>query len=133
MDHKKRLFSIKSKDIKVTIDLGFEGEDLKLDGYDIGTLVSEMWGDSDYEYTITVSASELPKLYELNKVPFGEKKKLITTLAKSFSLNEAFSKFEEYLQKNKIQQYYEPLLQRKNKPYTKRWNSKLLRFNFFKN
>ena len=102
MQFKKRLFTIKRKNIKVTIDLGFEGEDLKLDGYDIGTLVSEMWGDSDYEYTITVSASELPKLYELNKVPFGEKKKLITTLAKSFSLNEAFSKFEEYLQKNKI-------------------------------
>ena len=94
MTYKKRLFTIKRKNIKVTIDLGFEGEDLKLDGYDIGTLVSEIWGDSDYEYTITVSASELPKLYELNKV--------ITTLAKSFSLNEAFSKFEEYLQKNKI-------------------------------
>jgi hypothetical protein len=102
MTYKKRLFTIKRKNIKVTIDLGFVGEDLKLDGYDIGTLVSEIWGDSDYEYMITVSAVELPKLYELNQVILGEKKKLITTLAKSFSLNEAFSKFEEYLQKNNI-------------------------------
>jgi len=102
MTYKKRLFSINRKDIKVTIDLGFEGEDLKLDGYDIGTLVSEMWGDSDYEYTITVSAVELPKLYELNKVLFGEKKKLISTLAKFLSENRAFSKFEEYLEENTI-------------------------------
>ena len=54
MDYNKRLFTIDRTDIKVTIDLGFEGEDLKLDGYDIGKTVDEMWGDSDYEYSITV-------------------------------------------------------------------------------
>ena len=36
MDHKKRLFTIDRADIRVTIDLGFDGEELKLDGYDIG-------------------------------------------------------------------------------------------------
>jgi hypothetical protein len=102
MDHKKRLFTIDRADIRVTIDLGFDGEELKLDGYDIGKTVGEMWGDSDYEYSITVPEVELPKLYELNKVPFGEKKKLISTLAKAFSINEAYSKFHDYLQENNI-------------------------------
>ena len=39
MEHKKRLFTINRKDIKVTIDLGFDGENLKLDGYDVGKMV----------------------------------------------------------------------------------------------
>ena len=47
MEFKKRLFIIDREDIRVTIDLGFDGEDLKLDGYDIGKTVDEMWGDSD--------------------------------------------------------------------------------------
>jgi hypothetical protein len=33
MEHTKRLFTIDREDIKVTIDLGFDGENLKLDGW----------------------------------------------------------------------------------------------------
>jgi hypothetical protein len=103
MTYKKRLFTIKRKNIKVTIDLGFEGEDLKLDGYDIGTLVSEMWGDSDYEYSITVESGNLIKLYELNKVDIGNKKQLISALSKFLSINEAYSVFHDYLRDNNIE------------------------------
>jgi hypothetical protein len=102
MEHKKKLFSINNKNIRVAINLGFDEEDLKLDGYDIGKTVSEMWGDSDYEYSITVSAAELPKLYELNQVPFGNKKKLISALAKFLSDNKAYSLFHDYLKENNI-------------------------------
>lgn len=102
MEHKKKLFYINNKNIRVAINLGFDEEDLKLDGYDIGKTVSEMWGDSDYEYSITVSAAELPKLYELNQVPFGNKKKLISALAKFLSDNKAYSLFHDYLKENKI-------------------------------
>ena len=103
MEHTKRLFSINNENISVTINLGFDGEDLKLDGYDIGKTVSEMWGDSDYEYTITVSAAELPRLYELNQVPFGNKKKLLSALAKFLSDNKAYSLFHDYLKENTIE------------------------------
>ena len=102
MEHKKKLFSIDNENIRVTINLGFEGEDLKLDGYDIGKSVSDMWGDSDYEYSITVSEGELPRLYELNRVPFGNKKKLISVLAKFLSDNKAYSLFHDYLKENTI-------------------------------
>ena len=102
MEHKKKLFSIDNENIRVTINLGFDGEDLKLDGYDIGKSVSDMWGDSDYEYSITVSEGELPRLYELNRVPFGNKKKLISVLAKFLSDNKAFTLFHDYLKENTI-------------------------------
>jgi hypothetical protein len=102
MKHKKKLFSIDNVNIRVMINLGFDGEDLKLDGYDIGKSVSDMWGDSDYEYSITVSEGELPRLYELNQVPFGNKKKLISVLAKFLSDNKAFTLFHDYLKENNI-------------------------------
>ena len=102
MEHKKKLFSIDNENIRVMINLGFDGEDLKLDGYDIGKSVSDMWGDSDYEYSITVSEGELPRLYELNRVPFGNKKKLISVLAKFLSDNKAYSLFHDYLKENNI-------------------------------
>lgn len=102
MEHKKKLFSIDNENIRVMINLGFDGEDLKLDGYDIGKSVSDMWGDSDYEYSITVSEVELPRLYELNRVPFGNKKKLISVLAKFLSDNKAFTLFHDYLKENNI-------------------------------
>ena len=102
MIYTKRLFSIDREDIRVTINLGFDGEDLKLDGYDIGKTVNEMWGDSDYEYSITVESVNLIKLYELNKVENGNKKKLISSLSKFLSINEAYSVFHDYLKDNNI-------------------------------
>ena len=103
MEFNKQLFKLDSKAIRVTINLGFDGEDLKLDGYDIGKTVEEMWGDSDYEYSITVESENLNKLYELNKVEIGNKKKLISTLSKFLSINEAYSVFHDYLMENKIE------------------------------
>jgi hypothetical protein len=102
VDFKKRLFTIDREDIRVTIDLGFDGEDLKLDGYDIGKTVGDMWGDSDYEYSITVESENLNKLYELNKVEIGNKKKLISTLSRFLSINEAYTVFHDYLKDNNI-------------------------------
>ena len=102
MEHTKRLFTIDRKDIKVTIDLGFDGENLKLDGYDIGKTVSDIFGDSDYEYSISVSAENLPKLYEINKVEIGKKEELINALSIFLSDNQAYSLFHDYLKENEI-------------------------------
>ena len=103
MEFNKQLFKLDSKAIRVTINLGFDGGDLKLDGYDIGKIVGEMWGDSDYEYSITVESENLNKLYELNKVEIGNKKKLISTLSKFLSINEAYTVFHDYLKENEIE------------------------------
>ena len=103
MELNKQLFKLDSKAIRITINLGFDGEHLKLDGYDIGKTVGDMWGDSDYEYSITIDSANLEKLYELNKVEVGDKKKLISELSKFLSINEAYSVFHDYLMENKIE------------------------------
>ncbi len=64
--------------------MGFDGEDLKLDGYDIGKTVEEMWGDSDYEYSITVESGNLEKLYELHKVEVATPRTMGVTLSAKF-------------------------------------------------
>ena len=95
----KQLFYHQGEQIRIDIRLGFEGEKLKLDGYDIG----EIWGDSDYEYFITVAGEALEKLYRLSGIEVGRKQELVEHLAGSFSSNEAFSSFKEYLTANEIQ------------------------------
>lgn len=103
MEPQIRIFTIEREDIKVTIDLGFEGENLKLEGYDIGKMVEDIFGDSDYEYSITVSAENLPKLYEINNVELGNKNELIESLSIFLSDNKAYSLFHDYLKENKIE------------------------------
>lgn len=35
---------------------------LRLEGHDVGKRVEEIWGDSDYEYSVDVPASEIGRL-----------------------------------------------------------------------
>jgi hypothetical protein len=99
----KQLFYHQDERIRIDIRLGFEGERLKLDGYDIGETVREIWGDSDYEYFLTVAGEELEKLYRLSGIEVGRKRELVEHLAVSLSTHEAFSKFKDYLTANEIQ------------------------------
>jgi hypothetical protein len=45
----------------VRLSVGADGA-VKLDTQDMGTIVKEIWGDSDYEFWVDVPASALPKL-----------------------------------------------------------------------
>ena len=99
----KQLFYHRSERIRIDIRLGFEGEKLKLEGYDIGETVPEIWRDSDYEYFTTVAGEALEKLYRLSGIEVGRKQELVEHLAGSFSSNEAFSSFKEFLTANEIQ------------------------------
>ncbi len=45
----------------VRLSVGADGA-VKLDTQDMGKIVEEIWGDSDYEFWIDVPASALPKL-----------------------------------------------------------------------
>lgn len=103
LQFERQLFHHEDAGIRVHIRLGFAGERLKLDGYDIGPTVKELRGDSDYEYAITLQGAGLEQLYRLSGLAPGRKRELVDHLAERFSLNEAFSLFRAYLLEKEIQ------------------------------
>ena len=102
MNFEKQLFHLKNDNIEIDITLGFEDEALRLIGYDIGKAVEAAWGDSDYEYEITVKGDGLIRLYEVNQINNSEKEKLVNKLAEKFTGNHAYSMFRNYLDRNKV-------------------------------
>ncbi len=96
------LLTIKRADVRVYMNLGFEGEDLKFDGHDLGTTVDEHWGSSEYEYTATVLAKDLAALYALHGIVPGDKEALLHALAPMFSNNSGYTLFKKYLTKEGI-------------------------------
>jgi hypothetical protein len=102
MDFQKQLFYLKTQQIKIEINLGWKANTLILEGYDIGTTVENLRGDSDYEYNIIVKDAELEKLYYLNNVEVGQKLLLVEAIAKKINGNKSYSEFQEYLKENGI-------------------------------
>jgi hypothetical protein len=96
------LYTIKRTDVRVYMNLGFEGEDLKFDGHDLGTTVDENWGSSEYEYTATVLEKDLGPLYDLHGIKPGAKEALLEALAPLFSNNSGYTQFKTYLKKHGI-------------------------------
>ena len=97
------LYHLEREDIKVNIVARFEKDRLIIDGYDIGKTVDEAWGDSDYEYIMTIPAKRLPRLYGLLGVEEGDRKTLLDTLAKRFHGNKCFSAIGNFLDQNSIE------------------------------
>ena len=100
--YKVLLFHLKTYGIKVTIEAYFEDEKLVIDGYDIGKIVEEVWGDSDYKYSTTIHPKEVKKLYSLFGVEEGDKVRLLAAIKERFHTNTCFSEFSEFLTKNDI-------------------------------
>ena len=96
------LFSLEDEGISVTIKAYFEGQNLVVEGYDIGKIVEESWGDSDYEYVTNVPAEEVPKLYPLFDVKPGNKLELLYAIKDRFHDNFCYSNFSEFLRTNDI-------------------------------
>ncbi len=97
------LYHLKREDIKINIVARFEDDNLIIDGYDIGKTTEEAWGDSDYEYVMTIPAKNLPQLYGLLGVEVGHRKALLETLAKRFQGNKCFSAIGDFLDQNGIE------------------------------
>lgn len=97
------LFHFEAADIRVDIEARFEGEVLIIDGYDIGKRVEEYWGDSDYEYTITIPAASVLQLYKLMNLEPDNKKSLLKELAKRYHTNTCFSEIRKLLDDNKVE------------------------------
>jgi len=96
------LYQYDSPEIKIIIETYFNGEDLEVEGYDIGKRVEECWGDSDYEYSVTVHKEEVWKLYPLMAVAENDKEGLLKAIAARFNTNYAYSEFRDFIEKNGI-------------------------------
>lgn len=58
------LYKFENSEIEISIEIYFNKKNqLIIDGYDIGKMVEDSWGDSDYEYTYTIEPKEVDKLY----------------------------------------------------------------------
>lgn len=98
------LYTHQSSDIEVSMEMYFnEKGELIFDGYDIGKIVEEYHGDSDYEYTYTIQPEELNKFYPIFGLDIGDKIGLLTEIQKRFGVNEAYSLFGEFMRKNNIE------------------------------
>jgi hypothetical protein len=101
--NKITLFQLLTENIKVTVEAYFDGHgNLVVEGYDIGKTVKEYWGDSDYEYSVTVPSEELKKLYSLLGLPGDDKSGLLTRLKEKYHSNTCFSEIRDLLDKNDI-------------------------------
>jgi hypothetical protein len=96
------LYQYDSPEIKIIIEAYFNEDDLVVEGYDIGKRVEECWGDSDYEYSVTVHQSEVLKIYPLLGVADGDREGLLKAIAARFNTNFAYSEFRNFLEKNGI-------------------------------
>jgi len=100
---KKTLFHFEDENIKIDIVARFEDDKLIIDGYDIGKTVEEAWGDSDYEYILTIPPAGVALLYGLLEVNPGSRRKLLKAIAKRFSGNNCFSAIGDFLEENEIE------------------------------
>ncbi len=96
------LYHLEREDITINIVARFDEGRLIIDGYDIGKTVEKSWGDSDYEYVMTVPATSLPPLYGLLNVKVDDRKSLLTALAQRFHGNRCFSALGKFLVENNI-------------------------------
>lgn len=97
------LFNFQDENIKIDIVARFDEDKLVIDGYDIGKTVEEVWGDSDYEYVMTIPATSMNSLYEILKVEVGNRKKLLKAISERFHGNRCFSALGDFLEENNIE------------------------------
>jgi hypothetical protein len=79
--NKITLYQFKSPSINIYIEAYFDDGKLVIEGQDIGETVEEVWGDSDYEYSVTVHSNEIIKLYGPFQVKEGDKEGLLKAIA----------------------------------------------------
>ena len=97
------LFSLQNDHIKVTIEAFFDkAGNLVVEGYDIGRTVEKYWGDSDYEYSVTVAPEEVDKLNIALGLPVTARTELLTYLQTHYNQNDCYSKIRDLLSLHKI-------------------------------
>jgi len=97
------IFREERPDIRIYMEMYFnEKGQLIFEGQDIGQLVKDWWGDSDYEYSYTIEPAEVKKLYGILGIPGSDKHALLSEIKKRFEGNSAYSKFGDFMRENNI-------------------------------
>jgi hypothetical protein len=65
------LYQYQTPDLSVRVEAFFKEEKLIIEGYDVGKSVDEWFGDSDYEYSTTLTGEELE-----NAVPCKQRRQI---------------------------------------------------------
>ena len=94
------LFQYKNSEISINIEAYFHGDKLVIEGYD--KRVEEAFGDSDYEYSVTVTGDEVIKLYSLMQVKESDKEGFLKAIADKYHTNTCYSEFRDFLDRNGI-------------------------------
>lgn len=98
------LYAFRSPEIKISIEACFkENGDLVIDGFDIGKTVENYFGDSDYEYILTVPAVEIEKLFPLLGSGLNDKTVLLSQMQTKFNTNTCFSDIQKFLTDHGVQ------------------------------
>lgn len=98
------LFAFETDEIKVTIEAFFGADgSLIVEGYDIGKTVEEYWGDSDYEYSITILPDEVNKIYAVLKIQPDDQAQLLSYLKQHYNTNTCYSEIRNWLDLNGVQ------------------------------
>jgi hypothetical protein len=96
------LYSFVNDEIKISIEAYFEGDSLIIDGYDIGRRVEEYWGDSDYEYVLTIPPAGVDFLYAHLEIERGNRDGLLTALAGKYNTNSCYSDIYQLMEDKDI-------------------------------
>jgi hypothetical protein len=100
------LYHFQSPEIKISIAARIQDdESLFIDGYDIGKKVEEAWGDSDYEYTMTLPKEEKEKLKIIisqTKPAIATDAELLEWLLKNFNHNYAYSAIKNLFERHEL-------------------------------
>lgn len=101
------LYELEMPGIKTDVKAYFnEKNDLVIDGCDMGKSVEEQFGDSDYEYQMTISLENVDTLYKLLNISPEKNELLLREIAKRFQTGACFSDLKKYFDKNEIKYEY---------------------------
>jgi hypothetical protein len=101
MEPRVILYQHKDEGISVTIEAYFSDGALVVEGYDIGKRVEEYWGDSDYEYSTTISSTAIPLLCKSLGVS-NDPVLILNTLSSKFGGNTCYSTLLKFLEQNGV-------------------------------
>src|SRR5438477_3405433 len=84
-----------------------ESGDLQLSVQDVGAAPREFWGDSDYEWWVTVKAQQVPRLLDLlrteSSMPAAADDELLAVIGRTFGGHaSAPSDFRKWLELNRV-------------------------------
>jgi hypothetical protein len=97
------LFKEERPNIKIYMEVYLDEKgQLIFDGQDIGQSVEKWYGDSDYEYSYTIKASEVKKLYALLGITNSDQNTLLLKIKSQFEGNDAYSRFGDFMVQNNI-------------------------------